>query len=307
MNLELTQLVRKYEGLRINDLRRRSQVVESLVTHGQQVPVVVVREDRGSDRYVLVDGCLRVAALEALSRDQVEAVSWEMSEPHALVLSHRLNNAQKRTALEEGWLLQELVCGHGLGREELSILLGRSRSWISRRLSLVACLPESVQRKVKQGRLGAHVAMKYLVPLARANAGDCERLVERLSGEKVSVRQMHRLYLAWRGGDAEQRKRVVDHPRLFLQSIAEESKEEAYDSPLALLLRDLAIIASVASRAGKWSEDPSCRCSSQRDQRRLRSRLGTARRSFAELASQLGEEILDAGFGHPDRDLRAPS
>lgn len=281
-------------------------MVESLITHGQKVPVVVVGAEE-ADRYVLVDGYLRVAALEALARDQVDAALWEMPEVHALVLSHHLYNTQKRTALEEGWLLQELICGHKLDRDELAILLDRSRSWISRRLSLVACLPESVQQRVKQGRLGAHLAMKYLVPLARANAGDCERLVMRLAGEKVSVRQMHRLYVAWRSGNAEQRKRVVDHPRLFLQSTEEEASGVASDSQLTLLLRDLDIIASVALRAGRRSEEPSCRCSTQRDQRRLRSRLGTARRSFAELASQVDEEILDAGSGHPDRDLSAPS
>ncbi|MBK8593303.1 MAG: ParB N-terminal domain-containing protein [Sandaracinaceae bacterium] len=67
MQLELHQLERKYAGLRIADPARRSQLVASLSTDGQQMPVVVVRTDR-AERYVLIDGYQRVGALETLAR-----------------------------------------------------------------------------------------------------------------------------------------------------------------------------------------------------------------------------------------------
>jgi ParB family transcriptional regulator, chromosome partitioning protein len=54
----------------------------------------------------------------------------------------------------------------------------RTVSWVSRRLSLVRTLPEAIQQHVHDGHLVAHAAMKYLVPLARANAGDCLRFTE---------------------------------------------------------------------------------------------------------------------------------
>jgi hypothetical protein len=43
---------------------------------------------------------------------------------------------------------------------------------------LVRTLPDAVQQHVQAGQLVPHAAMKYFVPVARANAADCVRLVE---------------------------------------------------------------------------------------------------------------------------------
>ena len=117
MQLELHQLERKYAGLRIADPARRSQLVASLSTDGQQMPVVVVRTDR-AERYVLIDGYQRVGALETLAKDHVDAVVVTMPEDMALAMTHRLQHSRRASALEEGWLLQELTTqyGHDLGR-----------------------------------------------------------------------------------------------------------------------------------------------------------------------------------------------
>jgi len=49
-------------------------------------------------------------------------------------------------------------------------------SWVSRRLALVELLPEAIQQQVREGTLGAQLAMKYLVPVARVNVDHCERM-----------------------------------------------------------------------------------------------------------------------------------
>jgi hypothetical protein len=51
----------------------------------------------------------------------------------------------------------------------------RSVSWVSRRLGLVTDLPPAVQEQVRLSAIGAHAAMKYLVPLARANASAAQQ------------------------------------------------------------------------------------------------------------------------------------
>ena len=40
-------------------------------------------------------------------------------------------------------------------------------SWVSRRLALVELLPEAIQQQVREGKIAAQVAMKFLVPVAR--------------------------------------------------------------------------------------------------------------------------------------------
>jgi ParB family chromosome partitioning protein len=245
MNLELNQLDRRYGRLRIRDANRHSRLLESVLAHGQQVPVVVAAEE-STDRYVLIDGYQRVAVLEQLCRDEVAAQPWQMSEGRALALSHRLDNAGRRTALEEGWLLSTLEREHRMSLGELAILLGRSRSWVSRRLGLVKSLPKSAQQAVLRGRVSAQAAQRYLLPLARANSGQCETLIAELGSDRISVRQMRTLYVGWRGGDAATRERIVESPRLYLAAHASVAKETSAGDEL---VRDLTIVTSVAARA----------------------------------------------------------
>ena len=110
-----------------------------------------------------------MAALEQLARDTVEAVVWEMSEADALVLDRSMRFSEQETALEQGWLLSELEQRFGYRLEDLARRFDRSVSWVSRRLALVEQLPEAVQLRVRAGEIAAHVAMKYLAPVARTN------------------------------------------------------------------------------------------------------------------------------------------
>jgi ParB-like chromosome segregation protein Spo0J len=116
----------------------------------------------------VIDGYQRIAALQQLGRDTVEAVVWSLSEAEALLLDRSMRCGDHETALEEGWLLVELEQRFGYGLEELARRFDRSTSWVSRRMGLVELLPESVQQQVRSGAIAAHVAMKFLVPVARS-------------------------------------------------------------------------------------------------------------------------------------------
>ena len=72
MELELWQLELKYAALKIGAAHRQARVVAALCEHGQQQPVLVVASG-AADRYVLIDGYARVAALAELKRDTVQA------------------------------------------------------------------------------------------------------------------------------------------------------------------------------------------------------------------------------------------
>jgi ParB family chromosome partitioning protein len=249
MELEFHQLEQTYAGLRIADAARTARLVASLCEHGQQQPVLVVRGE--DERYVLIDGYARVAALGELKRDTVEATVLELSEAHALLLAFRLERNRARSVIEEAWLLRELVHTHAIAPRALGAMLGRSASWVSRRLALVDVLPAAVEQAVRRGAVAAQAAMKYLVPLARANAGQCERLVAHLGTRRLAVRQMARLYAGWRAGTAEQREGIVDRPLLYL-----DLEERAPERPLdpgtereQRLVRDLGMLAGICRRA----------------------------------------------------------
>jgi ParB family chromosome partitioning protein len=255
MELEFHQLEKKYAALRIADAQRRARLVASLCAYGQQQPVLVVRggsHEAGIEHYVLIDGYARVAALDELKRDSVEATVLELSEAHALLLAFRLERNRARSAIEEAWLLRELISGHRIAQRDLAAWLGRSPSWVSRRLGLIEVLPAIAEETVRAGRLPAQAAMKYLVPLARANRGQCVRLVEQLGGQRLSVRQCARLYVGWRAGNAEQRQAIVERPWLYLEV---DEKQEASAAPAdpgtereQRLVRDLGLLAATCRR-----------------------------------------------------------
>jgi ParB family transcriptional regulator, chromosome partitioning protein len=247
VELELHQLELRYERLRVRQPARERRLLASLADAGQQMPIVVVT---AGARYVVVDGHQRVRCLRRLQRDTVTAVVWEMAEAEALIFRHLLHTDATESAFEQGWLLRTLHEQHGLALDALARRFDRSVSWVSRRLSLVRTLPEAIQQHVQEGRLVAHAAMKYLVPLARANAADCGRLVEAITPHRLSTRQIGRLYQVYVTGPEATRDLVLTDPLLVLR--VTEDTPQAPVRPEAsapeALITDLHILGAVARR-----------------------------------------------------------
>jgi uncharacterized ParB-like nuclease family protein len=88
MQLEFHQLDLRWEHLRVREPHRHRHLLASLAESGQRTPIVVVviaKDD--NDRYLVIDGYKRIAALRQLGRDTVEATIWSMGEAQALPLS----------------------------------------------------------------------------------------------------------------------------------------------------------------------------------------------------------------------------
>jgi ParB family chromosome partitioning protein len=224
------------------------QLLSSVAIEGQQSPVLVV--EGAEEGFILIDGYHRVAALEKLGRDTVEALVLSLDEASALIFAHRQARQNRRSALEDAWLLRVLTEQHGLSQHELAHRLGRTQSWICRRLALLTALPTSVQELVRRGRLPAYSASKYLAPMARAITSDCEKLAANLAGHPLSTRQMERLYVAWKSADDQGRARIVEQPLLLLKADQELEHDEP-PHPDAALIEDLEMLDSMSRRVIK--------------------------------------------------------
>src|ERR1700674_5585011 len=194
MQLEFHQFDRRWEHLRVRHPSRQRRLLASLADSGQQTPIVVVAAEGQADRYVVIDGYKRIAALEQLGRDTVEAVIWPMSEAAAVVLDRSLRLSEHETALEVGWLLAELEQRFDYGLDELARQFDRSVSWVSRRLALVELLPEAIQQQVREGKVAAQAAMKFLVPVARPNLGGWQRVAAIFAEHHCDSREGRPLY-----------------------------------------------------------------------------------------------------------------
>jgi ParB family transcriptional regulator, chromosome partitioning protein len=256
MNLEFHQLDLRFEHLRVRHRERERRLLASLAAAGQQIPIVVVAIGNQPNRYLVIDGYKRIAALKQLGRDTVSATVWSMTEAEALVLEQSMRASQCSSAVEQGWLLAELEHRFGYSLDELARQFDRSASWVSRRLALVELLPDSVQQQIRSGKITPHVAMKYLVPMARANVEHCQRMAVAIAVHKFSSREAGELYAAWRDTSPVMRKRILEEPVLFLKARRTIHKQEPETaSAISVLLRELEMLAAIAIRAGgRWRQ-----------------------------------------------------
>ena len=240
--MELHQLLLRYERLRKRHPRAERGLLTSLAEIGQQVPVVVVGE---AERFVLIDGYKRVRALRRLARDVVLATRWELQEVEALLLERGLRRGSE-DALDQAWLLAELQERFGYSLEDLARRFEHSKSWVSGRLALIQCLPATVQEQVRLGALSAHAAMKYLVPMARADLAATEKLAATMLPLKPTTREVAALYGGWQSGSSRTRELILESPRLYLE--ARSAIRPATPSATQRLLDDLGALGGIARR-----------------------------------------------------------
>jgi ParB family chromosome partitioning protein len=286
MQLEFHQLDRRWEHLRVRQPRLQRRLLASLAESGQQTPIVVVLSADHRDRYLVIDGHKRIAALQQLGRDTVEATVWAMSDAEALLLDQTLRLSPQESALEQGWLLSEMEQRFGYSVDNLARRFDRSVSWVSRRLALVELLPEIIQQQVREGAITAQVAMKYLVPIARVSAEDCARMAAALVQHRCDTRQAGQLYAAWKDGSRVVRERILAEPELFLKT---QRQPPAVRAAAAALERDLEMAVAILRRAGRRLTEALPEMDGPRQEQAQRQ-IESARRELERMAARIGKE-----------------
>lgn len=286
MHLEFHQLDRRWEHLRVREPQRQRRLLASLADSGQQTPIVVVSAGP-PDRYLVIDGYKRVAALEQLGRDTVEATVWALSEAEAMLLSRSLCLSPRESALEQGWLLAEMERRFGYGLHELGRRFDRSISWVSRRLALVELLPEAIQQQVREGMIAAQVAMKYLVPVARVNIDDCTRMAAAFVAHHCDTRQAAQLYTAWSKGTRAVRERILAEPELFLKT--QRQAPAAKPAAVQQVERDLDMAVAILRRVGRRLGEALPEMTGAQ-QKQAQGQMENARRELNRMAERMGKE-----------------
>lgn len=246
--MDLDSLDLRYAKLRARRPTLEKRLIASMDEAGQQSPVIVVAGEEPG-RWVLIEGRKRVRALRRLKADAVKAVVWELPPVEALIAAYQLQDGTGWNALEEGWLVWELVRSAGLSLGKVGQRLERSKAWVSGRLGLVEGLPERVLEGVQSGKIGAYVATRYLLPFARANAGDCEKLAEKIMENGFRSREVEALCQHYAAAGPKSRRRMVEEPARFLAAL-KEARKGAMDPELSeaenRCVKNLELIGNVA-------------------------------------------------------------
>jgi ParB family chromosome partitioning protein len=287
MRLEFHQLDQCWEHLRVRHPALQRRLIASLAETGQQTPIVVVVSAESSDRYLVIDGHKRIAALKQLGRDTVQATVWPMSAAEALLLDRSSRFSVQESALEQGWLLAEMEQRFSYSLEELARRFDRSVSWVAKRLALVDLLSATIQQQVREGKIAPQLAMKYLVPVARVSAEDCERMAAIWVKQHCDTRQAAQLYTAWREGSRVVRERILNEPELFLKT--QRPPEGETHSATATLERDLDMAVALLQRLGRRLSAALPEMTNQQ-QEQAQQRIESARRELNRLAGRIEKQ-----------------
>ena len=102
---------------------------------------------------------------------------------------------------------------------------------------------------VLNGKLGAYVATRYLLPFARANASDCEKLAQKIIEHEFRSREVQTLCERYAAAGPKSKSRIVEEPARFLAAL-KEAQKGAMDLKLSeaenRCVKNLELIGNVA-------------------------------------------------------------
>ena len=129
---------------------------------------------RFCDGCELVDGFKRLRACRRIGKETLKARILNATERVLKAAVIQLNLGSSISELEEATFLSSLCREGGLSQTEIAVLLGRHKSWVSRRISLIERLSDEVRQDVRLGLLpqimGRELAM--LLPGNQKEAAD---------------------------------------------------------------------------------------------------------------------------------------
>jgi ParB/RepB/Spo0J family partition protein len=162
----LSEIGENYGVYRIVSPRADEVMVKSIRKYGQISPVVCVK---GKDGYELIDGFKRLRACRSLNQATVRAKTIEVSGRVCKAAMLQLNwSGRSINEMEEALVVQSLYREDGLSQIEIAALLGRDKSWVSRRISLIERLSEEVQEDIRLGLISV-ITGRDLAKLPRGN------------------------------------------------------------------------------------------------------------------------------------------
>ena len=164
--LSVSEIGEQYGALRIVSPVADAAMMNSIQRYGQLSPVMCVKAGNG---YKLIDGFKRLRAFRRLHKPAITSKTVHLSERACKAAIIQLNKAGRSiTEMEEALVVQSLHREDKLTQTEIAVLLGRHKSWVSRRISLIERVSEEVQEDIRLGLISV-VTGRELAKLPRGN------------------------------------------------------------------------------------------------------------------------------------------
>lgn len=246
----------RYSHTRVRDPKIIRQMQHSISQHGQIVPALAIPTK--NNRFILIDGYLRLKGLEFNGHDCIKLELLEGSEVDALFTLLVRNNNRQWEAMEEGSIIQELHSHFKYSFGEIGKRLGKDKSWVKRRHDLITGLPEKIKEAVMAGNISTWTASHVLVPLSRVNEKDACQLTEKIGKNPLSTRDLSRLYDHYKKSTRVVRDRIIADPELFIKAMEQQNQEheakQIQEGPEGKWMKDIRIVCNILKRLVKTAE-----------------------------------------------------
>lgn len=228
MSYQCIPLEKLEDGLssfRLTTPSRIAAIEGSLATSGQLQPVIVRSYGKG---YQLLDGFKRFYAARSLHWQELECRVIDADDVTAKIMLLACNShGGGLEAYEQGGVIYSLKREHHLDESRIADLLHRSVSWVSRRLSLIERLDESVSDHLRLG----HITSTHARELSRLPRGKQDEFLKIVLNHGLTSRQTALLVGKYLGAkNIAEQTYLMAHPMEIIERATLEG--EVYDCRL---------------------------------------------------------------------------
>jgi ParB family transcriptional regulator, chromosome partitioning protein len=176
------------------------ELADSIQAKGLVQPIIVRRDAQKAGHYEIVAGERRWRAAQKAGVHSVPIIVRDLTDKEVLELAI-IENVQRAdlNAIEEAAGYRELLDRHAYSQDQISEIIGKSRSHVANTLRLLK-LPAAVQLMVQEGRLSAGHARALI------GQKDAEKLARQIVEQDLNVRAVEALVAKGGGGSTKARK-----------------------------------------------------------------------------------------------------
>ena len=237
-HIRLNQFDLDFERFRRPKESLVKKMIQSLKQQGQLSPVIVSPKN---SNFLMVDGFKRYQAAITLGWKSLNAIDIETDNQRAKAMVYLMNQSSSFNMIQEAILIKELVELDGLTQNETAILLGRHKSWISRRLDIIRRLtPEVIETILIE--LIPDGAVSSLARIPACNQVDFSCAIQNHQLEPNEIRLLTDIFC--KTSDPGIRKSILKSPREALQIVKKQanSKTITWLAKIQLMIKTITML-----------------------------------------------------------------
>ncbi len=160
-----------------------NELAVSIKSKGLVQPILVRPSEKNPGNYEIIAGERRWRAAQIAQLHEMPAVVKNLNDVESLEIAI-IENVQRSdlTVIEEATGYKKLIESYGHTQEQLSEIVGKSRSHVANIMRLLT-LPQSIQDMITEGKISAGHARAIM------NSAFPEKLAEKVITENLSVRE----------------------------------------------------------------------------------------------------------------------